>query len=62
MLLIQYHHHQHHEPKKIKEKKNFFSENIFQLTPPHIPVKPDVFRLPFSHGSKCLTYKKNNRS
>ena len=27
-------------------------------TPPHMPVKPDVLRLPFSHGSKCLTWNR----
>ena len=27
------------------------------LTPPHMPVCPAVFLLPFSHGSKCVTWE-----
>ena len=27
------------------------------LTPPHIPICPEVWRLPLSHGSRCVTWK-----
>lgn len=71
MLKIQYHQRQHREPKtKIikKDKISIFCYAVkipFQiskngngkrkLTPPHIPVWPDVLRDPRSHGSKCFT-------
>ena len=44
---------------------NFTILYLFQiLTPPHIPVCPAVFRLPFSQGSRWSTYwgKKQDRT